>query len=184
MGRSDIYLVMEIIKKVCYFITIAFFVFFSTSAEILASAYIFCTIIQIIVNSIPNKHLIGYKYSLQFMDIAPNLMIASIMCFSVFLIGIIPMSNTLSLLLQVISGSLIYICLSYLTKNASFKYFLDLFENLIILGNFTVGAVLKFINFPGCFGNIYIGSGTGNTSPGAGHSLYETAVFLAYLGKH
>ena len=131
MGRSDIYLVMEIIKKVCYFITIAFFVFFSTSAEILASAYIFCTIIQIIVNSIPNKHLIGYKYSLQFMDIAPNLMIASIMCFSVFLIGIIPMSNTLSLLLQVISGSLIYICLSYLTKNESFKYFLDLFENLI-----------------------------------------------------
>ena len=57
IGRSDVYLIIEIIKKAGYFITLFLFIWFSESAEILAIAYIVCTIISVVVNSIPNNPL-------------------------------------------------------------------------------------------------------------------------------
>lgn len=134
MGRSDVFLIMEIVKKVGYFVAIVVFVFFSDSAETLASVYIVCTVIQVIVNSIPNKRLIGYKYSLQIKDLAPNLSLAIVMCVAVVLIGKITLNSTALLLVQILGGGAVYILLSAVTKNESFQYFLSMFLNIIKMG--------------------------------------------------
>lgn len=131
MGRSDIFLIMEVIKKTGYFITIAIFVWFSWSAQVLAIASVVCTLIQIVVNSIPNKKLIGYSYRMQLQDLAPNLIVAIVMCILVEIIGLLKMNNLVLLTIQVALGGLIYIALSYISRNNAFEYFLNVVVNII-----------------------------------------------------
>lgn len=129
MGRSDIYLIMEIIKKTAYFITIFVFLRISKSPEMLAMAFVVCTLIAIVVNSIPNRKLIGYRYKHQIIDILPNLILALIMCVLVFFAGEIQMNKLVLLILRVLFGGIIYVALSFLTKNKSFIYLINLLKD-------------------------------------------------------
>ncbi len=122
IGRSDVFLIMEIIKKSCYFITLFLFIFLSNSPEILSIASIVCAVVQILVNSIPNIKLIGYKVKYQIMDLLPNAVISVLMCVAVYFIGKIEMNNLLNLVLQVVSGIGIYLILSIITKNKNLNY--------------------------------------------------------------
>lgn len=125
MGRSDIFLIMEIIKKSSYFATIFLFVTFGDSALVLAMAYIACASIALIVNSIPNKTLIGYTFSKQFVDLFPNLAISVLMMMSVFAVDLLNLSPFLGLIVQVLVGGFVYILCSILFKNQSFRYLLS-----------------------------------------------------------
>lgn len=87
LGKSGVYLIMEIIKKTSYFIILFLFVVFGKSPQILAFSAIVCTLIQILVNSLPNRWIIGYKFKDQFVDLFPSLFASLIMCCLVFLVG-------------------------------------------------------------------------------------------------
>lgn len=126
MGRSDVYLVMEIVKKTAYFITIGLFLFFSNSPVVLATAFIVCTLIALVVNSQPNRKLIGYDIKEQIADILPNLIIAVIMCLVVICIGKIEMNKIGTLCLQILAGVFVYLFLSLITHNRSFNYIIGL----------------------------------------------------------
>lgn len=125
MGRSDIFLIMEIIKKVSYFATISLFLIFGNSAIVLSVAYIVCAGIAFVVNSIPNKKMIGYAFMAQAKDMVPNLVISGVMALSVFLIGLLHIDPLVCMLLQIVLGILIYLLLSFVTKNEAFIYFLN-----------------------------------------------------------
>ncbi len=135
MGRSDIFLIMEIIKKTSYFVTIALFVIFSNNPKVMAYSAIVCTLIAIVVNSVPNRKLIGYKYNSQISDIVPNLISALIMCIPVYLIGKIETGRVLLLVLQIVVGGFIYILIGLVSKNSSFIYLMDLLRGLLKKGN-------------------------------------------------
>ena len=122
IGRSGVYLVMEIIKKSLYLVTIFLFVFFADRPEVLAISAIVCTIIQITVNIIPNRKLIDYRYHLQAIDLLPNLFFAAIMCTAVYFIGYININSVFLLVIQIFAGIIIYIGLSLLFKNKSFIF--------------------------------------------------------------
>lgn len=122
MGRSDIYLIMELIKKTGYFITIAVFLFFTNTPQTLALAFLVCSLIAIIVNSVPNRRLIDYTVKNQLYDLLPSLISAVIMYFSVIAVGKIEINAILSLLLQIATGGIVYILLSILIRNESLLY--------------------------------------------------------------
>lgn len=122
MGRSDIYLKMEITKKTLYFATICFFVFMSDSAIMLACSFIVCTAIAIVVNSIPNKRLIGYSYKMQAIDLLPNLLISTLMCAIVMLVNRFDINAASKLIIQVLVGASSYILLNCLFKNPTYLY--------------------------------------------------------------
>ena len=122
MGRSDIFLIMEIIKKSCYFAIIAGFMFLSNRPQILAVATIACTVVAIIVNCIPNRRLIGYSFRQQAMDLLPNLIPAVIMCGVVWFVGTLTIALPLLLLLQIAVGAAVYIVLSLILRNQNFFY--------------------------------------------------------------
>lgn len=128
MGRSDIYLIMELIKKSGYFITILLFLKFTNSPQSLAMAFLLCSVIAIIVNSIPNKKLIGYKFRYQISDLLPNLLTAGIMCICVMIVGKIETNRIVSLLLQVIVGVIVYLLLNLLIQNKSLFYILRMLQ--------------------------------------------------------
>ena len=122
IGRSDVYLIIEIIKKTCYAITLALFIIFANSPSVLVLAYLICMIVQVVVNSIPNIKLINYKLIDQIKDLFPNLLISIIMCVAVMFLGRLSMDRTKLLALQVFYGVLIFYLLCLVTKNKSFAY--------------------------------------------------------------
>lgn len=132
IGRSDLVLILEIIKKSLYFAVIVAFVFLSDSAIVLAMSSIVCTMIALLVNTFPNRKLIGYKYRYQLADFLPNLVISAAMGLLVMLLGKLLIPG--QLILQILSGVVIYVGLSLITKNESFWYLLEFAGKLLKRG--------------------------------------------------
>lgn len=126
MGRSDVFLKMEIIKKTCYFIVIGIFIWLTKSPQALAFAAIVCTAISIIVNTYPNRKLLLYSYKLQAMDIVPNLAISITMMIIVSLLNNLMINKVALITLQIVLGAFVYAFMSVLTHNKSFYYIIDI----------------------------------------------------------
>jgi len=124
IGRSDLILKLEVIKKSLYFLVIFLFVMLTDSPQTLALSSIVCTIIATVVNTYPNRKLIGYAYRKQAIDILPNICIAALMGVIVHFVGKIDLPVIMLLLLQIIVGVISYVLLSIVTKNDNFIYLL------------------------------------------------------------
>ena len=125
IGRSDITLILEIVKKSLYLIIIILFVILSKNPIVLALSSIVCTVFATVVNTYPNRKLLGYKYKYQLSDLLPNLIISIIMGIVVYLMKYIQISKVLILILQVFIGIIVYILLSKFTKNENLYYLID-----------------------------------------------------------
>lgn len=127
IGRSDIFLKLEIIKKI---VGVSIIIITSRySPYIIALGTVFSGIISSFINSYPNKKLLNYSYIEQMKDIIPALFISIIMGIIVYLIQLLKCNDILTILLQVIFGGIIYIWLSYITKSESFVYLLNVVKN-------------------------------------------------------
>ena len=131
MGRSDIYLIMEIIKKSCYFIVIGLFVWLGDSPQMLAASFIVCALIATVVNSVPNRKLIGYKLRYQCYDLLVNLATSVVMCIAVSFVGRLPFGAFYLLLLQVLVGVVVYITINAVIRNSSFMYLLNALKKAV-----------------------------------------------------
>lgn len=130
VGRSDYFLIIEIIKKLVG-LTIIFITMF-ISVEAIAYGMIITTILSQIINSWPNKKLLNYSYFDQIKDMAPQLLLSLLMGVFVFLIGIIPFPAWAILIIQVSSGVVIYIVLSRLFRIDSYYYVVDLCKKMLV----------------------------------------------------
>lgn len=130
IGRSDIILKLEIIKKTSYAVIIIFFVMFAKSPILIACSAVVCNIVATVVNTYPNKKLIGYGYKELFEDLVPNMINAVIMCLVVSIMGKIKTNIYILLVLQIISGGVIYIMLGVITRNKNLQYAVDTLKQL------------------------------------------------------
>ena len=128
MGRSDIFLKLEIIKKAYGIIALIIAVFCFDSPISIAMTGVVTALISCFVNAFPNKKLIGYSYFEQMKDIMPAFAMSAIMYATVYLIGEIRLNNILTLAVQIISGVGIYVLLSLITKNRIFFVIIDFFR--------------------------------------------------------
>lgn len=120
MGRSDIFLKLEIIKKIVGIIAIL--VTFKISVMAMAYSLLVTSVLSQIINSWPNKKLMNYSYLEQLKDILPGILLAVFMGGCVYCVNFLHLSNWLTLLIQVPLGAVIYIGLSALLKLESFTY--------------------------------------------------------------
>lgn len=127
LGRSDLYLKIEIIKKVIGLILVIVTMWISVKA--MAYSLIISAIISQIINSWPNKRLLGYSYFEQMKDILPQISIAVLMGIIVYLVGMIDVSNVCRLFLQIYVGIFSYILLSHVFKIDSYEYVSNLIRN-------------------------------------------------------
>ena len=129
MGRSDLFLILEIVKKV-----VGFAVLFATlwfGVLVMAYSLLFTSLANQIINSWPNKKLMNYGYLEQLKDILPGIMLAVFMGICVKCIEFIPMPLILTLVIQILAGAVIYILLSKLLKLESFEYLTDILKSFI-----------------------------------------------------
>jgi len=120
MGRSDIFLKLEIIKKsIGMAVLIAALVLFDSPIAIALTGAV-TTFTSCFINAYPNKKLIGYSYFEQMRDILPSFFASVGMLVIVLLVGMLDMPAFLMLLVQIAVGVCVYLIISVIFKPAPF----------------------------------------------------------------
>lgn len=129
VGRSDLFLKLEIIKKVVGLLVLLI----SMNISVMAMAYslLFTSVASQIINSFPNKKLLNYGYLEQLKDILPGILLAVFMGGCVWTVTLLNLSPIITLLIQVPLGGIIYIGLSALLKLESFTYCLGIVKPIL-----------------------------------------------------
>ena len=130
MGRSDIFLKLEIVKKGIGITALVVAVFCFDSPIAIAMTGIFTTIISCFVNASPNKNLVGYSYFEQMKDILPSFLMSISMGAIVSFIVLLKIHPIGIIAIQMILGAFIYIALSALFKYKPFLIVLNMLVNI------------------------------------------------------
>ncbi|WP_394863328.1 lipopolysaccharide biosynthesis protein [Paraclostridium bifermentans] len=129
IGRSDIFLKLEVYKKVIGVIILIITIPYGVYA--IALGGLIGSLISSFINSYPNLKLINYSYKEQLKDIIPSLSIAMIMGVIVYSVTLFNIPMVLTLSIQVLFGVASYIGMAYLFKLECFYYLLNTIKNII-----------------------------------------------------
>lgn len=130
MGRSDLFLKLEIAKKVVGIILLISTMWFGVMA--MAYSLLISALASMLINSWPNKELLSYSFKEQMLDIFPSIIIAFVMGLVVSIISLFDFSTFLTLAIQIPLGAVIYIFESKLFHLDSFEYLLGILKSLFI----------------------------------------------------
>ena len=130
LGRSDVFLKLEVIKKIMGTILLLSSMWFGVMA--MAYSFLLESFLGQIINSWPNRKLLNYKYVEQIVDILPCLFLSFFMGIIVYAITFLGFNDLLTILLQFCVGTIVYICCSILFKIDSFYYLLDILKKLFL----------------------------------------------------
>lgn len=132
MGRSDIFLKLELIKKgigiTALIIALAFF----DSPIAIAMTGVFTTFISCFINAYPNKKLVGYSYFEQMKDILPSFLASIAMCSGTLLMGKLFANDVITLVLQVVTGVVLYVVISIALRLEPYKMLLGVVKTQLL----------------------------------------------------
>lgn len=120
MGRSDMFLILEIIKKVVGLI--ALIVTIRISVMAMAYSLLFTCVASQIINSWPNKKLMDYSYLEQLKDIVPGIGLAVLMGACVYCVNFLNFPSIVTMIIQIPLGMFIYVGCAALFKMEAFIY--------------------------------------------------------------
>lgn len=129
MGRSDWFLKLEIIKKIMGMTILLSTMWFGVMA--MAYSLLLSSVLSQIINSWPNRKLLGYGYLEQVRDFAPGILLAVGMGICVYFVGYLPFPTIVTLLIQVVSGAIIYIGVSAILKLEEFEYLIGMLKSFL-----------------------------------------------------
>lgn len=130
MGRSDLFLKLEIVKKAMGMTVLFCVMWFGVMA--MAYSMLLVTVLSMIVNSWPNKKLLDYGYFEQMKDILPGILTAVLMDMCVLAVQLLRLSALATLMLQVALGALVYIVISAVFGLESFVYLWNMIRPVIL----------------------------------------------------
>lgn len=128
-GRSDLFLGLEIIKKIIGLAPL----FIGAFVGIFPMLYttVITSIISYFLNSYFSGKLLGYSSWMQIRDIAPSFAISMIMAVVVYLLKYLPISNWIILPIQIVVGILVFFILCKITKIEEYKEVLNLMKPVL-----------------------------------------------------
>ncbi len=132
MGRSDVFLKLEIIKKVLetgiLLVTMRYGVM-AITLGLLVSGFA-----SIVINAWPNRRLLDLSLLRQAMDVLPALLLSLGMALVIWPVTLLPLHDLVRLLIMVPAGVLVYVGVSALLKLDSFTYVLEIAKRLLRRG--------------------------------------------------
>ncbi len=120
LGRSDIYMKLEIVKRSISLLILLLVMNHGVMA--IASSLTVTGIICTVINAWPTKRLIHYSYMQQICDLLPNVCNTAIMCICIYFVGYLPLHTLEGLLLKILVGVISYVGVSWITRNESMTY--------------------------------------------------------------
>ena len=122
VGRSDLFLRLEIIKKCIGITLLVVSIPFGLYAMMFGSCI--SSVFSSFLNASPNKKLFNYSYFEQIKDLLPTIGISLIMGVAVWALSALKINLFALLAIQVITGVAVYFALSYLFRLEAFTYIL------------------------------------------------------------
>lgn len=129
LGRSDIFLKLEIYKKIIGVSILISTSFFGIYAIALGGAL--SSVFFTFINSYPSRKLLNYGYKEQMKDIVPPLLLSIIMGCTVFSVTLFSYSTLMTLLIQIVIGLVVYLGLAHLLKLESYIYIKNIIRELL-----------------------------------------------------
>lgn len=129
MGRSDLFLILEIVKKAVGIA--ALLLTMRLGVYPMALSLLAVSVLSQIINAWPNRKLLGYSYGKQLTDLLPTIVLAVLMGACVYPVSLLGLSDILTLLIQVPLGILVYVLGSRLFKVDSFEYLMSIAKKFI-----------------------------------------------------
>jgi O-antigen/teichoic acid export membrane protein len=130
MGRSDLFLKLEICKKAVGIIALLSTMWISVKA--MAYSMLVTSVLNQIINSWPNRRLLNYGYLEQLKDILPGILLAVFMGVCIYPVSLLNLPDILTILIQAVLGAVIYIAGSLICKLDSFRYLWNLIRPILM----------------------------------------------------
>ena len=119
IGRSDILLKLEIVKKPIYLFLLLLGLKISVMA--MAETMVIYNVLAVLINMSPNRELLNYSFTEQIKDIIPALLSSIAMSFIVSFASRLDLAIGLVFFIKVILGVLSYVLIAILFKIRAFK---------------------------------------------------------------
>ena len=123
LGRSDLFLKLEICKKVMGLTVLLTTMWFGVMT--MAYSLLFTSVVSQIINSYPNRKLLNYSYLSQLKDMLPQIAMSLGMGVIVYCVQFIGLNDILTLLIQVPVGIIAYVVGSKIFHIDSFDYLMS-----------------------------------------------------------
>lgn len=127
MGRSDLFLKLEIMKKCVGIALLLSTMWFGTM--VMAYSLLISSVCSQIINSWPNRKLLNYGYIEQLKDILPGIFLSVGMGIIVWCISLIGLSALPTFMIQVVLGMILYFTGSIIFRIDSFTYLKDILRS-------------------------------------------------------
>lgn len=124
MGRSDLFLKLELVKKAYGIAALLFCAFVLNDVRALVVSYLVTGVISTFVNAWPNKRVIGYSYGEQVRDIAPAFLLSGAASLAAGLVACAGLGAWATVLAQVVAFAFVYLGLAAALRLEAFTYLL------------------------------------------------------------
>lgn len=131
MGRSDIFLKLELIKKTVGITALVAALVCFDSPVAIAMTGVFTSLISTFINAFPNRKLVGYAYLEQMRDILPSMLAALVMMGAVLAVSQLRLPDLLTLAIQVMVGVVIYLAISAVFRLTPFMTLLAMVKKTL-----------------------------------------------------
>lgn len=125
IGRSDINLFLEVVKKGVGILALTFGAFVVRDIFVLVATSMVTGVISTVINSFPNKRLIGYSYGEQIRDIAPACVLSAIAGGLAYFTGGFVATPILAIFAEAFVMATAYLGLSWLLKLEALTYLIS-----------------------------------------------------------
>lgn len=129
LGRSDIFLKLETMKKVIGMLLLFISMWFGV--EMIAYSLLISTVASVLINSWPNRRMLNYNYLQQIKDILPSILLSSIMSIIVWSVQFLHLGVMYTLIIQVIVGFFVYFLGSLLFNLEGYSYVVSIMKRLL-----------------------------------------------------
>lgn len=129
IGRSDIYMKLETIRRIVMLAILLISVFCFNSIIAIVIGFAISSWIDVAIIMVPVKKLLGYGFIELVKDVWKVLLAVLIMSVAVYFIGLIKLPTIAVLCLQIIFGVIVYVLACFIIKEKSFFELLAFIKN-------------------------------------------------------
>ena len=130
-GRSDVYMRLEMIRRVVMLAILLISIVVFDSVLAIAISFCLCAWLDAMIAMVPVKRLMGYGVWAQLGDLWKIILSAGVMFIAVQAMNLLPLHNALLLPMQIVVGIVLYLGMGFLLRLESQSNIMDLVSKLL-----------------------------------------------------
>ena len=132
MGRSDLFLKLEVAKKILGVAVLSFTTFVLRDLYAIVPGYIVTGVLSTFINAFPNRSVIGYSYGEQVRDICPAFILGAIAAGLSLLVAPLGLGDGLRIILQAVIMMASYCGIAALLRVEEFGYLVNTVRGMLL----------------------------------------------------